>query len=182
MTDQRPMSDTPNEELDQPEQPEPTEWSPTVGQSDSSAVAQSNSPVMPEFIPTTFAEARAKVAEVGEAELKGSIFPVVNKELLIGVPMMILNFQWNVDDKTGNEFVSLHVITDKDERWTVNDGGTGIYQQMKQWEHDIPDRKTMIDIPNGLRKSEYTAKWKEVDAKTGEVKNVSGPATTYYFA
>jgi hypothetical protein len=172
MTDQRPTSDENPEPI-----PEPTEWSPT-----SAAVQQSNSPAVPEYVPTSFAEARARLEAIGEAELKGSIFPVVDKEVLLKVPFIVLDYQWNKDKDTGNPFVSLHVIDSTDQRWCVNDGGTGIFKQMQQWEHDFPERRSMIDIPNGLRKSDYTAKWKEVDKETGELVDKQGPATTYYFA
>lgn len=173
MTDQQPTSDEQPDEI-----PVPQEWHP----SDSPTLGQPGSLAVPEFVPTSFEEARARMKEVGEAELKGSLFPVVDKEVLLKMPFIILDWQWNTDPNTKTEYVSLHVIAQDNQRWCVNDGGTGIYRQIKQWEHDQPERKTMIDIPNGLRKSEYIAKYKGVDKDTGEIVDMQSPATTYYIA
>lgn len=182
MTDQRPTSEP--EEPTGP--PTPVEWvpddTPTMGGSNSETVARPGGLAQPEYVPTTFAEAAARMQREGEAEIRGSLFPVVEKEQMLKVPFIICDFQWTTDPETKQEYVSLHVIDKENERHTINDGGTGIFKQMKQWEHDMPERKTMIDCPNGLRKSAYIAKYKGVNKETGEIEDMTSPATTYYIA
>jgi len=101
------------------------------------------------------AEAYGGVASIGDFEL-GSGFKLLSdgeEQRLIGVPFLIIHFQFNEGDF--GEFASITLMTaDKNQdRLILNDGSTGICQQLR----DIAEtgRYGGIMVPRGLRKSEY---------------------------
>lgn len=89
------------------------------------------------------------------------------KGRLVGVPLLVLSYQFNEGDN--GEFVSAQVVTNS-ERLIVNDGSTGIYQQLKDLAENGETRA--IYCKHGLRRSDYTY----TDPKTKEEKE----ATTFY--
>lgn len=95
------------------------------------------------------------------------VLETTGKARLVGVPFRILGFRFSNGDQ--GEFVSMHVVTDKGEKFIVNDGSTGIYQQCQAM---AAKGKTVgIRCSKGLHRSDYTF----VNDK-GE----KSPATTYY--
>lgn len=110
-------------------------------------------------------------------ETLGDGFAVVkDKNIFLGKPLMFLEWRFNEGDQ--GEFVSARVIVQEQNgiaRYILNDGSTGIYQQLKE----LSESRNVfggLAVRNGLRKSDYT--YDDVDEKTGEVKQK--PATTYY--
>lgn len=114
------------------------------------------------------------------SEELGSGFTVMktdDKAQLVGVGFLIA--EWHFAEGDNGEFVSLTVITEKNEKLIVNDGSTGIRDQV----HDLESRGFFapILVRNGLRVSEYF-----YDPNTGEkFKNKADglkKATTFYLA
>lgn len=99
----------------------------------------------------------------------GSEF-IRDKEKLVGVPLMILDWRFIVDEETGREYVNVLVMNQQGNKARFNDGSTGVYEQLKS----VTDQYGVIGITCkfGLRKSEYT---KEVDGKKEK-------AVTYYLS
>ena len=105
-----------------------------------------------------------------------------NKDRLVDVPFMILDYRFH-DGKQG-EFVSVAIMTklpilvngEAQSKLVLNDGSTGIKDQLKRIENDRinkgNDVRRPIYCPKGLRKSEYEI---EIDGELTE-------ATTYYIA
>lgn len=104
------------------------------------------------------------------------------KERLIEVPFMILDYRFH-EGKQG-EFASVAIMTklpievdgQPHSKFVVNDGSTGIKDQLKRIEEERVakgnDMRRPLYCPKGLRKSTYEV---EVDGETTE-------ATTYYLA
>ena len=100
----------------------------------------------------------------------GTGFDVLDKEekqQLVGVTFLILESQVNSGDM--GEFVSFTAVTEHDRKVIVNDGGTGIFQQVKRL-HEKTGQSGGFLVRGGLRRSEYT---KEIDGKPTK-------AVTYY--
>lgn len=96
------------------------------------------------------------------------------KDRLVGTPFAILDWAFREGDYDKDRgYVSLIVLTKSGEKWIVNDGSTGIYDQMKGIDKKLGGTPTVIKVGKGLRKSEYTF----VDDK-----GVEKPATTYYLS
>jgi hypothetical protein len=118
------------------------------------------------------------VAEIRDSGLVVSIakdvlgdgYRLAEKEKLVGVPFFILAARFTIDQATLREFVSIKVLTEKtEERFVVNDGGTGIFDQMKDRENKgIP---LPIYCENGLRQSDYVFEHED---------GTKSPATTFY--
>ncbi len=89
------------------------------------------------------------------------------KGRLVGVPFIILD--WNFNEGDFGDFVSLRVITQANERLVLNDGSTGIRDQMREIAESGETRA--IYVKKGLRRSDY-----EYTDKDGTKK----PATTFY--
>ena len=110
-------------------------------------------------------------------ETLGDGFALVkDKNVFVGKPIMFLEWRFNEGDQ--GEFVSARVICQEQNgiaRYILNDGSTGIYQQLKE----LSESRNVyggLAVRNGLRRSDYT--YDEIDDKTGEVKQK--PATTFY--
>jgi|ERR1041385_275526 hypothetical protein len=73
------------------------------------------------------------------------------KNRLVGVSFIILHFQFNEGDY--GDFVSVTLVTQHGDRIVLNDGSTGIYEQLKDVART--GRYGGIAVPHGLRKSEY---------------------------
>ena len=78
---------------------------------------------------------------------------IPDKDLLVKVPFVIVSYVFNVEEDTKRVFVTMRVLTKNDEKWIVNDGGTGILAQMQE----ASDRALPLPIyvEGGLRKSTY---------------------------
>lgn len=91
----------------------------------------------------------------------GSGFAVLNKDdkmRLVGVPFFLLSWSFNLGDN--GEFVSAVVVTGKHDRYIVNDGSTGIYDQLRRESAGDPDngkpgRDGGMLAERGLRVSPY---------------------------
>lgn len=100
----------------------------------------------------------------------GTGFAVLGKEdkgRLVGVPFLLLD--WHFSDGDYGQMVSLRLITKAGERYVVNDGSTGIRDQMLEI---AAKTDKAIFFRKGLRVSNY----EYTDPKTQEKK----PASTYY--
>lgn len=117
------------------------------------------------------ASALAAANEVVTAAEFGSGFDILDtkeKQRLVGVPFIILDWSFNEGDN--GEFVSLRIVTKANEHLIVNDGSTGILRQMQEIGQLGEDRA--IFVKKGLRVSNYEYTDKETGAKK--------PASTYY--
>ena len=117
---------------------------------------------------------------------------VANKDTLIGVPMMIVNYRFHEGDN--GPFVSAVAITKnpvtvegiETSKVVINDGSTGIFSQLQNIElqrvADGTDEIRPLYCPKGLRKSEYERKDENgapiLNERTGKPER----ATTYYLA
>lgn len=113
----------------------------------------------------------------------GTGFTVVDKNRLVNVPFVIMEWRFNEGDfKNENgenvEFVSVAVVTKNGDKWVINDGGTGIAEQLRsvtrkrvEKKHGTPQNGLLV--PAGLVRSDYTF----VDAK-----GIEQPGTTYYLS
>lgn len=105
-----------------------------------------------------------------------TILPTEEKNRLIKVPFVAL--QWRFHNGDNGEFVSVEIVTKGGEKLVVNDGSTGIRDQLKA----VTDRRikrgadavsahTNLYVSQGLRRSDY-----QYTDSDGKAKN----ATTYY--
>lgn len=118
-----------------------------------------------------FAEFLAREG-IALVEFEGSTWSMVeNKDHLVGVPFVIAAV--NFYEGSYGEFVAVRAYQMDGKKIVFVDGGSGIYQQMKDWT-DKTGRFTAIRVNGGLRKSDYTY--------TDEDSGKEIPATTYYLA
>jgi hypothetical protein len=115
------------------------------------------------------------VAAYGEVETAseelGDGFAILDKDdkgQLVKVPCMFLDWNFSLGDF--GEFVSAHVISKTGAKFIVNDGSTGIYQQLRDYTNEHAGRQGGLFAPRGLRRSDYTY---DDDGK-------QTPATTFY--
>lgn len=90
-------------------------------------------------------------------ELGDGFALLTDKDRLIGQAMIILQFAFHESDKgTNGEFVSMHVVTRGGEKFIVNDGGSGIYAQLRDYVNTHPGAPLGgILVAKGLRRSDY---------------------------
>lgn len=107
-----------------------------------------------------------------------TILDTKDKGRLVGVPMIILDYNFNEGDN--GQFVSLMVVTNAEEKLIVNDGSSGIARQILDINSQLGESETnkAIFVKHGLRRSDY--EYEERDPKTGEKTGAKKPATTYY--
>jgi hypothetical protein len=109
-------------------------------------------------------------AIVSSGEVLGDGFALLatkDKDKLVGIPVFFIGWSFHQGDQ--GEFVSAHVIAKSDAgdaRYILNDGGTGIYAQLKRLNDQGITGGLMAR--QGLRRSDYT--------------NEHGNATTYYIS
>ena len=135
------------------------------------------------------------VSEDGEIleaiEFEGSPWIVVDKSKLVGVPFRIADVRAWTSDKFGRDAIAVMLMTKnplmmdsgepyKHNRYVINDGSTGVFEQVTGMVKRI-GRKRGIDCPNGLRASEYDYVEKDFDGNPIPGKPVV-KATTYYVA
>lgn len=122
---------------------------------------------------SSFAEAQRLATEkfgtIDDASTEiGSGFTVVNnkeKDRLLGVAFVILSMDFNIGDMGG--FVSFVAVTEDNRKVIVNDGSSGIYAQLEEWNLRT-NKGGGLFVKGGLRKSEYPNP------------NGEGQSTTYY--
>jgi hypothetical protein len=83
-----------------------------------------------------------------------------NKDQFIGVPMVFVKWifsEGTFKDSEGNTrgFVSARVVT-PGAKYIINDGGTGIYEQLRQYTADNDGRQGGLVAQKGLRVSRYS--------------------------
>ena len=119
---------------------------------------------------TSFGDAVALANEKGgitDGKDLGIGLEVVEKEQLVGVEMILLEWRFNTGDF--GPFVSVTAMTKDNRKLVFNDGSTGIYAQLTEIT-DEAGKHGNIYLRKGLRKSNY-------DNPQGE-----GKSTTYYLA
>lgn len=126
---------------------------------------------------------REKALETVDISDFGTGFEVLDKKdkaRLVEEPFAILDWRFNPGD-FGESFVSMLVLTQAGKKYVVNDGGTGIRQQMQTLTSQLAAKlgvdedkaRAVVKCPKGLTRSDY----QYVDGD-GEKK----PATTFYLS
>lgn len=146
-----------------------------------------------EYVALT-AEVHGGVIAVHETEL-GDGFRVADDEAkgrLVGVPIMLMEWSFNAGDYS--DFVSIRLVAQTESglgKWVVNDGGTGIYKDLKDFTEKT-GRFGGLYCRNGFRVSHYMIGNEKGEAKYGEPLNKRevkeymenewkvAPAATYY--
>jgi hypothetical protein len=83
-----------------------------------------------------------------------SILDTKDKASLVGEYLAILDWRFNNGDQ--GEFVSAEVLVRNGNRkFVLNDGSTGICQQLKDIQHANGGETCLLIVPRGLRVSEY---------------------------
>ena len=100
-----------------------------------------------------------------------------NKDRVVDVPFVLISWSFSTKGKFG-EFVSARLVTEGNGKYVINDGGTGIYAQLREFTDTHGGRDGGLFVRKGLRKSEYSVDLP--DPKTGEI--VPTPAVTYYLS
>ena len=111
-----------------------------------------------------------------------------DKSPLLDVPFMIRHVAFLTDEKTGNDYLNMWVITCNDKLYRVTDGSTGIHKQMLNLVemrlksgHNTP--YDYFIVPGGLRSSTFDVAADGKPIKKGDKETkVSSTATTYYLA
>ena len=121
----------------------------------------------------------------------GNGFSVLtDKNLLVGQDFLILDWRWNTgsfgDGESEGAFVSAQIITKANEKWILNDGSTGICQQLiRVTETRIKNAysrpQTGLIVEGGLTASTYFVSPKDGSISKSPVKGWT-PATTFYLA
>lgn len=102
--------------------------------------------------------------EVVQASDLGDGFSVIDKaskKSLIGVTFIILEVGFHTgdfkrEDGENGDFASLRIVTKDGRKLVLNDGGTGIPEQIKTlWKMKPETAGKPIFVPKGLRVSEY---------------------------
>lgn len=96
------------------------------------------------------------------------------KARLVGVPFILISWNFNVGD-FGKPYVSARGITQTGIKFVLNDGGTGIRDQLDKYKGDMGG----LFVPHGLRRSDYGLDAENNPVKLGSPESV-GKATTFY--
>ena len=109
-----------------------------------------------------------------------------NKSVLVGAPFVVL--QWRFNEGDFGAFVSAEIVTEGNDKLVLNDGSTGIFQQLREVT-DARNAKGSVTpqaglfVPGGLRKTDYF-----YNVTTGETANRPtsetgwAKASTYYLS
>lgn len=117
----------------------------------------------------------------GSDLLIGDAYPLADKNDLIDVPLMFVQWKFGTSDQYGTEFVQIKAVrTDTGERMSIFDSGVGICATL----HELSDLRYDAGkpayngamVPKGLRRSDYSAKTND----KGEVIRPAG--TTFYLS
>lgn len=119
-----------------------------------------------------FMEANPDVATVDVTDFGTGFTVLSDKNRLVGEPFVIVDWRFSLG--TYGEMVTLLVVA-KSGKWIVNDGSTGIREQMSVVDKKMPEgAKTFVQVPKGLTRSDYTY----LDQSTGK----ETPAQTFYLS
>lgn len=117
---------------------------------------------------------------VQAGDVLGDGFTITEKEALLNIPLLILDWSEHLGDS--GPYASVRAITSDNRKVRFSDGSTGIYRQLT--ELFLKGVERGILVRTGLTKSDYF-----VNEKTGEITktNPGDPkvwkkATTYYLA
>lgn len=99
----------------------------------------------------------------------GSEF-IKEKDRLVNVPFLILDWHFNMDPATEREYVNVLVMNAAGDKARFNDGSTGVYAQLKKVTEEFG--VVGIECKFGLRKSEYEV----------EINGKKQKASTFYIA
>jgi hypothetical protein len=91
------------------------------------------------------------------------------KETLVGKPFVVAAYKFN--DGDFGTFVTMHIVTKTNDKFIINDGSTGIKDQLTEFFNKTGQLGGLV-CPGGLRYSDYEYE----DPDSGELK----PARTYY--
>lgn len=96
---------------------------------------------------------------VSASEELGDGFALLNnKAVLEGRPMFLISWAFSKGDFS-EEFVSVRVMCHMDGgaigKFVINDGGTGIRKQLREWSDSNGGRAGGMFVNKGLRRSEY---------------------------
>jgi hypothetical protein len=98
---------------------------------------------------------------------------LANKDTLVDTPLILLGWRFNPGDF--GEFVTMMVVTKDGRKFVVNDGGTGICQQLATYTNATGRHGGML-VANGFTRSDYEVELP--DPKSGDM--VKTKASTYY--
>lgn len=77
-----------------------------------------------------------------------------DKKKLVGKPFLALYWTFNPGDY-GGHFASMVAITNDNQRFIINDGSSGIYQDLLSYSQEHNGRQGGLLCPGGLRESTY---------------------------
>lgn len=133
---------------------------------------------------SSFADAMRLAQATGEvvkaSETIGDGFALLdNKRALLDIPFIALDWTFRDSDIRDSEgvprqYVSITLVTGKGDKFIVNDGGTGLCEQLREFEREFGSHSRSLVAERGLRVSEYDY----TDPHTGQVT----PAETFYIA
>lgn len=103
-----------------------------------------------------------------DAEIGDGFKLLENKDSLIGTPMILVSWDFHMGDH--GEFVAAKVVTKDGRKFIVNDGSSGLRDQLMGFTAKKNQRGGLL-CAKGLRRSDY--KYTDEDGK-------EKPATTYY--
>ena len=111
------------------------------------------------------------------------------KDTLVGVPFIVLEWQERIGDREAG-FVSVLLVTKAGDKFIINDGSTGIADQLRKVTAErraagLNNESAFLACQGGLTRSDYYR-----HAETGEIARVRPadgdtkwePARTYYLA
>lgn len=136
---------------------------------------------------TSFEDAIALVEEVyGTALLADQVIGngfrmLTNKSTLVGKGIVLLKWKFLPGD-FASEYVNMLVVTADGDRYLVNDGGSGIAQQLREFS-DRSDRFGGLVVRNGFTQSDYTFCSETgcaLGTKCQEEGHKRTPASTFY--
>lgn len=100
---------------------------------------------------------------------------LADKDTLIDVPFIALAWRFNPGDY--GEFVTMMVVTQDGRKFIMNDGSTGISQQLATYTNASGRHGGMI-VPRGLTRSDY--EYEDHSMLDSEGNPTKRPAHTYY--
>lgn len=89
-----------------------------------------------------------------DSELGDGFAMLETKDVLIGTPLIFLSWSFS-PGKYDEEFVSARVVTKDGGKYVVNDGGTGIRAQLREFSDSHGGRQGGLLARRGLRRSDY---------------------------
>lgn len=106
------------------------------------------------------------------ADVLGNGYSILeDKSQLLNTAFMVVKYGVHPSELNGKEFTTIHVLTKAGEKYVVNDGSTGIHEQLKTLKEEMGTVCPLM-VPRGLRVSEYDYEDPEKGTKT--------KAKTYY--